>query len=748
MVTEPLKMGRLDAFLPQQRLELAIIRKFALDICEALIYLARRNFVHWDVAARNVYLTEGYQAKLGNFGLRKHHTDRVEDGWYTRPSGVAVMRWSPPEVASTEHRQRQMDHAEDVWCYGFFLYEMLTKAKLPYNPSSWSAASKAHRTMKEVQAGSLLPKPSRCTDELYDIMADCWDINPRNRPPAHTIKTRLLSREALQQLDQVLAGSPGPGMQAEPLYAGGRQGPSSTMAGREAATRQLMEENNAMRQEFQHLRERLHETVNLVASQTGTSPDFITDSLASRHQLSASVLSAAPSEFGSQVTSRYERSLSPYGLDGQTLWKMEQQEQRRAELEHKVKMAEEEQRQREQQLRQQQELLRNQEDQLRARRQAQEREEEELRRQKHELEQERIRQEQLLREQQEQLLEEQQVKLKQEQEELRREHEEARRKLEEQHQQQQLELERQQALLATIKEQEARLRQEQEAMMLESKQEHAEADIMPVLTSSARARRMSQNKNVLQQQHASKLASLERERDAFAAQQREAQRQRVQAARARVEGDQQAQTAQRQAEKLAEENRRKAHAARRQLEEQRAREARLAEQQRAEDDRRNAEKERLEAEQREHDKIKREMDERIRYERQQKAALMAAARRGSLINRDNNKSVASEPVYHVETTMVASPTSVTNKLRSLSPTPSKSKPQAPFSRTTCMLVVQPQVSRWHRSPRRKKLKTGLMTSLAPSSATADVKTVDKRYSLGWRCFGTVCEPPMSLLFHF
>lgn len=102
------------------------LRDYAIQIARGLSYATGAGVFHWDVAARNILLSSDRQCKLANFGLNKAFDDRTPNGFYTNPQQQVVMRWSPPEVVGTEAAQHGNNAAEDVWAFGWCLYELYT----------------------------------------------------------------------------------------------------------------------------------------------------------------------------------------------------------------------------------------------------------------------------------------------------------------------------------------------------------------------------------------------------------------------------------------------------------------------------------------------------------------------------------------------------------------------------------------------------------------------------------------------
>eukprot|EP00051_Salpingoeca_urceolata_P006154 m.81801 g.81801 ORF g.81801 m.81801 type:complete len:2298 (+) comp14704_c1_seq2:319-7212(+) len=193
----------LDEYIANRRPSAAIIRKFALDVADALEFLATRQFVHWDVACRNLLLTTNMIPKLGNFGLEKTEVDQAMFGKYTQVSGRVVMRWPAPEVGSNEGTKRAKHVAEDIWGYGITLYEMFTQARIPYGGDTWRDDDTYLETVVEAMNGFLLPQPGHCPDELYDLMVDCCEVNPSQRPSFAAIKRRLLDIPELEMVQRV-----------------------------------------------------------------------------------------------------------------------------------------------------------------------------------------------------------------------------------------------------------------------------------------------------------------------------------------------------------------------------------------------------------------------------------------------------------------------------------------------------------------------------------------------------------------
>eukprot|EP00055_Hartaetosiga_balthica_P014289 m.77771 g.77771 ORF g.77771 m.77771 type:complete len:607 (+) comp8554_c0_seq4:220-2040(+) len=350
----PESNGSLYMFL-QDDIEKSLLRKFAIDIAEALIYLSSRKMVHWDVAARNVLVTDDVRCKLCNFARRKDIDDPAPSGWYTAPDGNVLMRWSPPEVVDVEKEDRIMSSKEDVWCFGFFMYELYTKATLPYREESWSSDEMIVSTMNVLQQGSLLPQPESCSNEVFDLIADCWEPTPSKRPNFKAIRRQLLSPEAFNELEFALQeeGPVAIKSETEVIYDKLYQKSRPTSPPQESKEefdkyknveyedeveqKAVLEDNQKLREEMEKLRSDLLETLADISDGSGRSQDAIQEEFAKAFHLSAQLLSSpqhVPEVYGEEEYGDDTTDPSQFNLDMYQQELSAQQPQRQQQLRH------------------------------------------------------------------------------------------------------------------------------------------------------------------------------------------------------------------------------------------------------------------------------------------------------------------------------------------------------------------------------------------------------------------------------
>ena len=107
----------------------------------------------------------------------------------------------------------------DVWSFGVVMWEIFAMGELPYKsepshlfhyhekfcitvpcnhlPLSELAPTSSQAFLSALQSGVRLDRPDFCSEEMYGLMAKCWDITPEERPTFrwdHAIRTQVTQR--------------------------------------------------------------------------------------------------------------------------------------------------------------------------------------------------------------------------------------------------------------------------------------------------------------------------------------------------------------------------------------------------------------------------------------------------------------------------------------------------------------------------------------------------------------------------
>ncbi|CAI5779497.1 tyrosine-protein kinase Lyn isoform X1 [Podarcis lilfordi] len=181
IITEFMAKGSLLDFLKSQdggKLLLPKLIDFSAQIAEGMAYIERKNYIHRDLRAANVLVSESLMCKIADFGLARV----IEDNEYTAREGAKFpIKWTAPEAINFG----SFTIKSDVWSFGVLLYEIITFGKIPYPGMSNSDV------MIALQRGYRMPRMEACPAELYDIMKTCWKDKAEERPTFEYLQSVL-----------------------------------------------------------------------------------------------------------------------------------------------------------------------------------------------------------------------------------------------------------------------------------------------------------------------------------------------------------------------------------------------------------------------------------------------------------------------------------------------------------------------------------------------------------------------------
>uniref|UniRef100_A0A4W6C9Z8 receptor protein-tyrosine kinase n=1 Tax=Lates calcarifer TaxID=8187 RepID=A0A4W6C9Z8_LATCA len=172
-------------------LDIDDLLRFSFQVAQGLDFLAAKNCIHRDVAARNVLLTNRREAKICDFGLAR---DIMNDSNYVVKGNARLpVKWMAPESIFDCVYTVQ----SDVWSYGILLWEIFSLGKSPYPSMAVDS-----RFYKMVKRGYQMSQPDFAPPEIYMIMKMCWNLEPTERPTFSKISQmieRLLGDQPEQE---------------------------------------------------------------------------------------------------------------------------------------------------------------------------------------------------------------------------------------------------------------------------------------------------------------------------------------------------------------------------------------------------------------------------------------------------------------------------------------------------------------------------------------------------------------------
>ncbi|XP_068734046.1 fibroblast growth factor receptor 3-like isoform X2 [Montipora capricornis] len=164
---------------PETNLSSLQLMKISWQIADGMSYLSSRNIVHRDLAARNVLVGERETCKVTDFGMaRDVHSENVYE---RKTEGRIPLKWTAYEAVMYGRYTTK----SDVWSFGVVLYEIFTIGGSPYPQTS------GRKVMELLGEGYRMPKPNHVAEMLYQLMLNCWQQEPHDRPTFEQLRREL-----------------------------------------------------------------------------------------------------------------------------------------------------------------------------------------------------------------------------------------------------------------------------------------------------------------------------------------------------------------------------------------------------------------------------------------------------------------------------------------------------------------------------------------------------------------------------
>jgi serine/threonine protein kinase len=162
------------------RIKPSQLLKFAIQAVRGMEHLQFFGVLHRDIACRNLLLSANGIVKISDFGFACF-LDGKSEVVAELPTDSKPLRWMSPEAFEND----VYSEASDVWSFGVALWELFNQGKFPYPTLSDSDV------MVAVKTGNYVECPENCDEKVYNLMLNCWMLNPNDRPTFSALKNTL-----------------------------------------------------------------------------------------------------------------------------------------------------------------------------------------------------------------------------------------------------------------------------------------------------------------------------------------------------------------------------------------------------------------------------------------------------------------------------------------------------------------------------------------------------------------------------
>lgn len=154
-------------------------------------HISNYRFVHKDLATRNCLISSGLKIQVSNPSLCR---DTYASEYYKFRNQYVPIRWLPSEAVLED----DFSTKTDVWSFACLVWEVIHQAAIPLSHLS------NEKVVECLERKNVFWEPSQIQSfpipqRLKQLLIQCWDTNPKNRPSFSSIVITLseISKESL-----------------------------------------------------------------------------------------------------------------------------------------------------------------------------------------------------------------------------------------------------------------------------------------------------------------------------------------------------------------------------------------------------------------------------------------------------------------------------------------------------------------------------------------------------------------------
>ena len=142
-----------------------------------------------DLAARNVLVTHDLQFKITDFGLSERDYFDLTIAPAKSNATLQPICWLAYEVLQSKGKV----YESDVWSFGVYMWEVFEfGCGKPYVfLKDEKGRITSNKLVEYFEEGHRLPMPELCPGAIHDLMQQCWELEPSERPAFWLLKKQL-----------------------------------------------------------------------------------------------------------------------------------------------------------------------------------------------------------------------------------------------------------------------------------------------------------------------------------------------------------------------------------------------------------------------------------------------------------------------------------------------------------------------------------------------------------------------------